>query len=109
MAELKQAKPLTIPESMWSLREHILRLKSTLASGNKSEIDRIGSRLDEIVAWLDAVHDDERTNPRSVATIHGELPPIPAEVIQLPAPAYPASTKYEGQYGVQPDQQKEKA
>ena len=67
-------KPLTVPESIYTLRDHIRSVKAMIATGNKGEIDKIGARLDEILAWLEAVHDDKRPNPRSVATITEPLP-----------------------------------
>jgi len=63
-------KPLTQPESVKALRDHIHSLQVLLARGSKSDIDQIGARLQELLDWLDALADDKRPNPRSVASIN---------------------------------------
>lgn len=62
-------RALTVPESLSALRDHIAALQVMVARGAKSDIDQIGARLAEVIAWLDAVHDTKRWNPGSVRTI----------------------------------------
>jgi hypothetical protein len=63
-------KPLTIPESLAAFRAHTAALRDQLARGSKSDLDQVGARLDELVAWMDALIDEKHHNPASIRTIH---------------------------------------
>jgi hypothetical protein len=73
-APLPAPKPLTVPESIAALRAHVLTLQGQLARGSKSDLDQVGERLTEIVAWIDAVLDDKHHNPGTVR--HINLDPV---------------------------------
>jgi hypothetical protein len=74
----KPPKPLTIPESLQGLKGQIQSLRVMVARGSKSDLDQIGARLSELEAWIDAVLDDKRDNPRSVAHVY-QPDPVPVQ------------------------------
>jgi hypothetical protein len=49
------AKPPAASESLAAIRYRVIVLKNQLALGSKSDLDQVGARLDELIAWIEAM------------------------------------------------------